>query len=93
MRIKRGTYRPQPKREVLPEGQREDPPHIAFEDKLVDAVVAKILTFLTAASKNSFGLRPLPIKLETCYKALGDGKRPYVVDTFQTSSTLSLTKN
>ena len=62
-RIRRESYKPQPKREVLipKDNGKTRPIAIAcFEDKLVDAVIAKILTSIFDDSfiTNSFGFRP-----------------------------------
>ena len=88
LRIKRGSYKPRPKREVLiPKANGKTRPIAVacFEDKLVDAVIMKILSSIYDSSfiRSSFGFRPKKSAhqaIKTSYKALEKGERPYVVE-------------
>jgi group II intron reverse transcriptase/maturase len=87
-RIRNGSYKPSPKREVLiPKANGKTRPiEIAcFEDKLVDVVVSKILSavYEPLFIRNSFGFRQHKSAhgaIEACYYSLKDNKRPFVVE-------------
>ncbi|MEA3433037.1 MAG: group II intron reverse transcriptase/maturase [Campylobacterota bacterium] len=87
-KIRNGSYKPQMKREVLiPKANGKTRPiEIAcFEDKLVDHVVAKILSAVYEPMfiRNSFGFRPYKSAhnaIEACYYSLKGNKRPFVVE-------------
>jgi retron-type reverse transcriptase len=87
-RIKRGTYRPQPKKEVLiPKANGKTRPICisCFEDKIVDWVISKILTriYEPLFIRNSFGYRPNKSAdgaIKACYNSLVKNKRKHVVE-------------
>lgn len=87
-RIKRGVYRPKPKKEVLiPKSNGKTRPIAiaCFEDKLVDWVVSRILTEIYEPTfiKSSFGFRrghSCHGAIEASYYNLKDNSRPNVVE-------------
>lgn len=87
-RVKRGTYRPQPKKEVLiPKANGKTRPICisCFEDKIVDWTVSKLLTAIYEPLfiKNSFGYRPRKSAegaIKACYFSLFKNKRQNVVE-------------
>lgn len=88
LKIKNGSYKPKPKREVLiPKANGKTRPIAitCFEDKLVDWVVGKILTqiYEPLFIKSSFGYRPgksAHKAVEACYYSLFKNQRPSVVE-------------
>ena len=87
-RLQKGSYKPQPKREVLipkPDGKTRPLAIACFEDKMVDWVVAKILTTIYDPTfiRNSFGYRPNKSAhgaIKACYNSLKKGVRAHVVE-------------
>ena len=88
VKIRNGSYKPSLKREVLiPKANGKTRPiEIAcFEDKLVDDVIAKILSavYEPLFIRNSFGFRQHKSAhgaIEACYYSLKDNRRPFVVE-------------
>ena len=86
--LKSGKYRPKARKEVfIPKANgKKRPIAIAcFEDKVVEATLAKILTFIyePVFVKHSYGFRPhksVHKAIETSYSLLKDNKRPWVVE-------------
>ena len=87
-RIHKGSYKPQPKRELLIDkdnGKKRPIAISCFEDKLVEWVVGKLLetTYEPLFIRNSFGFRPLKSAhqaIVATYQSLKHNKRPYVVE-------------
>lgn len=87
-RIHRQSYRPQPKRGTfIPKANGKKRPIAisSFEDKLVEWVLAKILStvFEPLFIRNSFGFRPRHSAhdaIKASYLSLKDNKRPHVVE-------------
>ena len=87
-RVKNGSYKPQPRKEVLiPKANGKTRPIAiaCFEDKMVDWVVAKLLNqvFEPTFIRNSFGFREnrsAHQAIEACYYSLKDNRKPFVVE-------------
>ena len=87
-RIHRQSYRPQPKRGTqIPKANGKMRPIAisAFEDKLVEWVLARILStvYEPLFIRNSFGFRPRRSAhdaIKASYLSLKDNKRPHVVE-------------
>jgi RNA-directed DNA polymerase len=87
-KVKNGSYKPQPKREILiPKANGKTRPIAitCFEDKLVDWVVGKVLTqiYEPLFIRSSFGYRPgksANKAIEACYYSLFKNKRQNVVE-------------
>jgi RNA-directed DNA polymerase len=87
-RVKRGTYRPQAKKEVLiPKANGKTRPICisCFEDKIVDWVISKTLTqiYEPLFIRTSFGYRPSKSAdgaIKACYNSLAKNKRQNVVE-------------
>jgi group II intron reverse transcriptase/maturase len=87
-RIHSNSYKPQSKREVLipkANGKKRPIAISCFEDKIVEAVLGKILNSLYEPIfiRNSFGFRPNKSAhnaVEAIYYSLKDNRRPFVVE-------------
>jgi RNA-directed DNA polymerase len=101
-RVQQGTYRPIEKKEILiPKANGKTRPIAiaSFEDKLIDWVVAKILTqiYEPLFIRNSFGYRPNKSAegaIKACYQSMEKNKRPFVLEIDFSSffNTISHTK-
>lgn len=87
-RLHKGTYRPQPKKRAYIEksdGSQRPLAISSFEDKLVEWIVAKLLSLIYEPLfiRNSFGFRPKRSAydaIKATFLTLKDDKRPYVVE-------------
>lgn len=87
-RLHKGTYRPQPKKRAFiakADGSQRPLAISSFEDKLVEWVVAKLLSLIYEPLfiRNSFGFRPKRSTYEAIkatFLSLKDDKRPFVVE-------------
>jgi RNA-directed DNA polymerase len=88
LRIHKGSYKPQAKREILipkANGKKRPIAISAFEDKLVEWVVGKVLECMYEPTfiHNSFGFRAnrsAHQAIKSIYYSLKDNKRPHVVE-------------
>lgn len=86
--IKSTKYRPKARKEILipkANGKKRPIAIACFEDKVVEAVIAKILNFIYEPLfiPNSYGFRPrrsVHHAIEKSYDLLKDEKRPWIVE-------------
>lgn len=86
--LKSGKFKPMPRKEVLiPKANGKTRPIAiaCFKDKVVEAVIAKILNFIYEPMfiRNSYGFRPnksAHMAIEASYMILKDNIRPWVVE-------------
>lgn len=87
-KVQNGSYRPSPKREVLipkADGKKRPIAIACFQDKLVDWVVAKILSTIYEPTfiRNSYGYRPNKSAegaIKACYYSLFKNQRKYALE-------------